>query len=829
MSHDEIMSTLIPHLRGQLERALPILFTGSGFSLSAKNIRGQTVPSVEVLKKELWGLCFPTDPFEPNTSLQDLYEHALIRHKTALGELMTSHVTVSADSLPDWYQTIFSMPWAKVYTLNVDDLANAVARKFELPRKLSILSATTGSADSTAPEPPPGALEVVHLNGAVFDIPENVSFSVTQYGERLSRIDPWYIRLTAELLSRAFVLIGTRLDEPPLWQHLELRRSRGGRHMRELRPRSYLVTPTLDRARQALLTEFHVDWVPMTGEEFTKQILDQMRPAARQGLEKLSVLGAGTKSEVPALPEVAKLATNPMQGTEFLVGQEPIWADLQSGRAIERDDDEILWNRINGNLKKSGCRGAVVITGTAGSGKSTALMRACLRLVAEGVRVGWIDRISEVGPREIRACMRRDDAPEVLAIDDADVYGSSLASLVREIAIGERSPLVIVAVRAGKLDRVLNPVVLSEIPVSEFSIPHLTDHDITALLEVLDKANRLGILKGKPLEDQQRAFREYAGRQILVAMLQATSGGRFQEKIKGELSDLETEAKTIYALVAVSTAFRFGLSRDEVLIASGDRSNALLNTLDRLIGRHILVPAHDGSVWARHRMIAEILLVELQKTGQLTDVLSGLALVAATKVTPSLQRSARPWRLLRSILNHEFLQRTIGREAARNLFGEMEALLSFDWHYWLQRGSLEVEFGDLALAENFLNQAVSLAPDDPFVQNEQAYMLFRKAIDNPEGPNAPSLIEEATKLLEDLLLQSDKSGPYPYHVLGSQGLSWARRGIRSSLERERYLRKIIKRVEDGCKKYPREAELEQLLEDLRQEYMMIAVDPQRAT
>lgn len=221
MSYDEITSILIPHLRGQLERALPVLFTGAGFSLSARNIKGENIPSVEVLKEKLWDLCFPSDPFESGTSLQDLYEHARIRHNPALAELMTSQVTVDADSLPDWYQTIFSMPWAKLYTLNVDDLASAVARRFELPRKLSILSATTGSADSITPEPTPGALEVVHLNGAISDIPEKVTFSVTQYGERLSGFDPWYMRLTAELLSRAFVFIGTRLDEPPLWQHLE--------------------------------------------------------------------------------------------------------------------------------------------------------------------------------------------------------------------------------------------------------------------------------------------------------------------------------------------------------------------------------------------------------------------------------------------------------------------------------------------------------------------------------------------------------------------------------------------------------------------------------
>lgn len=146
----------------------------------------------------------------------------------------------------------------------------------------------------------------------------------------------------------------------------------------------------------------------------------------------------------------------------------------------------------------------------------------------------------------------------------------------------------------------------------------------------------------------------------------------------------------------------------------------------------------------------------------------------------------------------------------------------------MQRGSLEVEFGDLGLAENFLNQATSLAPDDPFVDNERAYLLFRKAIDNPHGVDAAAFVEEATRLLESLMLEPGRCGPYPYHVLGSQGLSWARRGVASPMEKERYLRKLIKRVEEGRKFYPREAELEQLLNDLNKEYLGIAVTPRKA-
>ncbi len=822
MTDDEIQRTLMPHLGGQLERGLPVLFAGAGFSTAARNVQGAMIPSYEELKRALWDLCFPGDPFEQNTSLQDLYEHALLRHRSQLTAMMTGLLTVDANSLPDWYEIVFSMPWARVFTLNVDDLAPAVSRKFDLRRRLVAVSATGPSRESTPPQTG-ASLEVIHLNGTLADIPDHVTFSTTQYAERLARPEPWYVRLTADILSRCFVLIGTRLDEPPLWQHLELRRTRGGRELRELRPRSYLVTPTLDRARRALLAELNVFWVPMTGAEFAQKILNDLQPAARIGVEKITQQFSGLKNEPPTLPDVAGLAANPLQPSEFLLGQEPVWADLQSGRAIIRESDGALWDSVRFRLARDGIKGLAVLTGTAGSGKSTALMRLCLRLVAQGTRVGWVDRSVDLSPKDIRACMRSDEAPQVLAIDDADVYGPYLAPLVKEVVSYHAAPLTLLAVRSGKADRVLNPVVLAGISVQEFSIPHLTDPDIAALLDVLDKANRLGILKGKSRQDQERAFRDQAGRQLLVAMIQATSGRRFEEKVLEELVELEEDAQRIYALVAVATAFRFGLSRDEILIASGDRSNTALNALDRLIARHVLLSHPDGAVWARHRVIAEILLDELQKTGQLNQVLSGLAFVAAAKVTPMLHRSARPWRMLRSILNHEFLERTVGTESARNLYGGLEQLLSFDFHYWLQRGSLEVEFGDLAVAENFLNQASSLAPDDAFVENERAYLLFRKAVENPGSPSSPAFVDEATKSLEDLMLTSDRCGAYPYHVLGSQGLAWARRGISSSLEKERFLRKVIKRVQEGRGKFPREVELEKLIEDLNREYLGIAV------
>jgi len=43
---------------------------------------------------------------------------------------------------------------------------------------------------------------------------------------------------------------------------------------------------------------------------------------------------------------------------------------------------------------------------------------------------------------------------------------------------------------------------------------------------------------------------------------------------------------------------------------------------------------------------------------------------------------------------------------ARDIYEELESILSWDYHYWLQKGSLQVEAGNIRLAENFLGLCV---------------------------------------------------------------------------------------------------------------------------
>jgi hypothetical protein len=153
MDREKLERTWIPHIRTQFERGRPILFTGAGFSSGAKNILGEPIPIASDLKQRLWTLCYPGSAFEESCSLQDLYEDALGKHRKGVTDLLLSHLTPEPASLPEWYREIFSMPWCRAYTLNVDDIENAVSYRYDLPRKPLPISATrptTHASGSTA-------------------------------------------------------------------------------------------------------------------------------------------------------------------------------------------------------------------------------------------------------------------------------------------------------------------------------------------------------------------------------------------------------------------------------------------------------------------------------------------------------------------------------------------------------------------------------------------------------------------------------------------------------------------------------------------------------
>lgn len=263
------------HLQHELDRGRASLFMGAGFSSSARDVDGRSVPLGDELAGELFELCFPGAERDEST-LQDLFHHALRHHRRDLERLLRARLSIDAASLPDWYRWWFAPRWRRAWTLNVDVVERVVSERFGLDRPIESVSALGDERPSGVPGPD-RALTVVHLNGIIDAGCDHVTFATTQYGRRLASRDVWYAELANELVHQSFVFVGTRLDEAPLWQHLE------GRDVRERianngdAPRSFLVTTRLDRARRCLLQDFSIEWVRASAEDFAREVLARLR------------------------------------------------------------------------------------------------------------------------------------------------------------------------------------------------------------------------------------------------------------------------------------------------------------------------------------------------------------------------------------------------------------------------------------------------------------------------------------------------------------------------------------------------------------------------
>jgi tetratricopeptide (TPR) repeat protein len=207
--------------------------------------------------------------------------------------------------------------------------------------------------------------------------------------------------------------------------------------------------------------------------------------------------------------------------------------------------------------------------------------------------------------------------------------------------------------------------------------------------------------------------------------------------------------------------------------------------------------------------------------------------LAASAPTGPL-RFSRPGRLLIQLLNHDWLLRVLAlrNDSAvdlaqiREVYEVAEDLLRNDPHYWLQRGSLETEEGRIDLAKNFLDQALGLAPEDLFIRTEWAYMTLKRAAHSAGDPEALDQARVAFEELLDIISRQGGANSKPFHVYGSQGLSWAKRAPIDTSARIQLLDELRATVDRGLHHHPGNNELLVLARDLQTEQLMIAVPQQ---
>ncbi len=170
-------------------------------------------------------------------------------------------------------------------------------------------------------------------------------------------------------------------------------------------------------------------------------------------------------------------------------------------------------------------------------------------------------------------------------------------------------------------------------------------------------------------------------------------------------------------------------------------------------------------------------------------------------------------RCYRRLVNHQAIStRFHGHiDDARSIYEALEDWFKNDAHFWLQFGSLELEHkeGDLDHAANYVGQAESLSPDDDFIQTAKGHISYRRAREAKTIQEAAELRARAEEILLEQVSRRGKRSPYPFHILGSQRLGYARHWYQGEGRRP-LLVEAQQIVKDGLERHPRHHDLREL-------------------
>lgn len=306
---------------------------------------------------------------------------------------------------------------------------------------------------------------------------------------------------------------------------------------------------------------------------------------------------------------------------------------------------------------------------------------------------------------------------------------------------------------------------LHPLTTQDFTLKYLDDYEIVKLINKLKEHKSLGFLEGKPIEEQKSSLSELYGRELLVALHEATMGKPFEDIIFNEYESIRDEdAKSMYLSISIlhrlGAQTRAGLISRTNKITFTDFETRLFKPLESIVFSKRNYHINDYVYLTRHQYIAEIIFERVltkvsDRHDQYMKILSCLdvdyesdrhAFISMINARKLLQIFKDPM-LIREIYN---LANTRDPDNAKLL--QQEAIFEM-----LSDG------GSIYEAEGLLLEATNLSPNDTFLSHSLAELYLKKAENSDKELIKEKYFKQAKSICTNIL-KKDKSG-YAYHTL----------------------------------------------------------------
>jgi hypothetical protein len=816
-----------------------VLFLGAGFSGLATNRAGKPMPTGNELAQAISRFLGYGPGSSDASPLTDLFEVLLQSGKprTEIASFLEDQLLCS--TVPSIYDAITGPYWNRIYTTNADDLLPIIYRRAGSTRLdcLAYPDDYTKERDQAL-----NTLQAVYLNGRLPCDPNKLTFSFMQYAGAAGQHLPLYDQFVSDYATHPTVIIGTQLNEPLLWRYVQARQSKD-KSRSERRPKSFLIDPNISGPRADALKQFNV--VPIPHE--TREFLGWLATANRSLPTRPEIL----RTTLPGVVELLKSGSEPeslrrnieqfavqfepvpaskvfpRERSAFLLGATPRWSDISRDLDAPREVGQDLAQEVRRAMElDSGSPHVFVLLGSAGCGKSTILRRLGLTIAREGFPSFLTN--SEELPLH-RAVIEAVDSLErtvLLLFDNAEGSLGGIVSLASALGDCKRPPVIVLALRGNQYHR--QQRVFKDINnLKEFPVPHLSLTEIRSVLTILEQNTLLGKLRGMSLEKRVAEFELRANKQILVAMREATSGRLFDDIIRDEFQSLPTsESQILYLAVALVTDAGHRLALEEFVGCSQLSPADTLDMLETSLRDIVVHTGSDGRLLVlRHRAIAEYMVDQGASRDLLKAAYMRLLSVLAGKIQGAKWSSA-PYKLYRKLINHFTISKRFASDSdpAREIYDSVAPRLPRDPHFWLQYGSLELEFDQLDLAENYLNQADSLDKGNTYIRNALGHLAFRQAIVASSREEAESFYKIAKERLQLSMDDALSDESYCYHITLTQELRWVLKWITDKSDQARYLENLRRIAQKAKAAFPGDRYIHEAADEVERHYFMIATE-----
>jgi hypothetical protein len=457
---------------------------------------------------------------------------------------------------------------------------------------------------------------------------------------------------------------------------------------------------------------------------------------------------------------------------EFYRGYTKGWAPIDQGLDVRRTlGDTILSDFILcGESEHPNQLEVVLVKAHAGAGKSVLLRRIAWDAAKEYDKlVLYLDEggvVSAAALEEISdLCKER----IYLFIDDLGDHTKELIALSKFVH-GSNCRITVVAAERVNEWNVLG-VAANRLITAQPELTYLSEKETTALIELLAEYDALGTLEEKSTEARMKAFQAHAGRQLLVALHEATLGRPFEDIIEDEYNNIvPDDARRLYLSICVlnrlAVPVRAGVVSRLHGISFDQFQLKFFKPLENVVHFYKDTKTQDISYGARHPVIAEIVF-DRALTSQEDRYDSYLKVLKALNIDYSGDKKA-----FRSMTRgRAILELFPNKSLAADIYKLAHEISSKDAILFHQEGIYEMHSGNLSDANDLFVTAELIMPESRFIKHSRSELLIKMSERARTPLEKEGLLREAASIAKSLKGGDVSQNAYADHTLVKIGLN----------------------------------------------------------